>query len=96
MVVSILAAAIIFQGNGPDTYVTGLERRIRQSGGKSIEEPGDLMRYFGQAADGGGLETSRMLQECWHAWRHLQQFSNGFQGVREINEGELGYIYTDL
>ena len=54
------------------------------------------MGYLGQAANGGGLETSRLLRECWHGWRHLQQFSKGFEGVRTIDEERLWYIYAGL
>lgn len=57
-----------------------------QNGGEGIKELRDLVRYFRQAADGGGLETSRLLQECWYAWQHLQQFTDGLERVRQIDE----------
>jgi hypothetical protein len=70
-----------------------LDRRIQQNGGEGVEEPGDLVRYFSQAADGGGLETSRLLQECWYAWPHLQQFTDGLESVRQIDESRLQYMF---
>jgi superfamily II DNA helicase RecQ len=93
VVLSIVVMAIVFEGDGREKYVDGLDRRIQQNGGEGVEEPGDLVRYFSQAADGGGLETSRLLQECWHAWQHLQQFTDGLESVRQIDESRLQYMF---
>jgi hypothetical protein len=93
VVLSIVVIAIVFEGDGRDKYIDGLNRRIQQNGGQGIEEPGDLVQYLSQAADGGGLETSRLLQECWYAWQHLQQFTHGLERVRQIDESRLQYMF---
>lgn len=93
VVVSMVVTAIVFTGDAPETYIDGLDGRIQQSGGQGVGEPGDLVRYLGQAAEGGGLETSRLLQECWYAWQHLQQFRRGLERVQQIDEGRLQYMF---
>jgi hypothetical protein len=92
----ILAMAIVFKGDRSETYIGGLEGRIRRSGGHGVEEEGDLIRYLGRAAEGGGIETSQLLQECWYAWRHLQRFPNGVEDVQVIDSHRLGYIHAFL
>jgi superfamily II DNA helicase RecQ len=96
VVVSILAMAMIFTGDGSETYIDGLEERIRRGGGQGVEEEGDLIRHLGRAAEGGGIETSQLLQECWYAWQHLQRFQDGVEDVPVINSHRLAYIHAFL
>lgn len=96
VVVSILAMAIVFEGDRSETYIDGLEGRIRRGGGQGVEEEGDLIRYLGRAAEGGGIETSQLLQECWYAWQHLQRFQNRVEDVQVINSHRLAYIHAFL
>jgi hypothetical protein len=96
VVVSILAMAMIFTGDGSETYIDGLEERIRRGGGQGVEEEGDLIRHLGRAAEGGGIETSQLLQECWYAWQHLQRFQDGVEDVPVIDSHRLAYIHAFL